>query len=151
MVEIYESEYYTPLIISLNGCKSGWANFDIQHNDKQKLRIDFSTAFCPFRDLVNWVDNIAKGNFPSSFVVDQEGFKVTFFADIIDNILLVILFDSDYPDLVYLKLRFNREEFYQLLKQEILFYFQNDFEPLQWGSDCNFREWVLCYRWAELR
>ncbi len=66
--------------IDIEPCKEdnhGWIHFNIRFEDKI-IKVNVSSVFDPFDELLQWLGNIIKGDRYCSFIIDEEGTTVEF-------------------------------------------------------------------------
>lgn len=52
--------------------QSGWIEIQLKVKDLQ-VKVEASSAFPPFEELIKFLEDIISGNLPSSFILDEEG------------------------------------------------------------------------------
>lgn len=139
--------------------KYGWCQFVFEHLANQ-FHINLSDVFCPFKDLIYWVDKIEKHSLFNELIIDEEGHEMTLSAKYIDNKNIQIMIEGSYENKIYLDINVNYHLFCTKLKKEIIRFFSDEFDPLHWDKyglrrdneedlvsleEDGLKEWVFAY------
>lgn len=125
------------LTINLKMYEHGWAGLIFQ-TDEQKCHINLSDVFDPFKEIVAWGESIDQGTLPAILEIDEEGHIMILSAKSLDffhdQAMIELTCIGSHLNKIYLSYHFNRNDFAALLKQEIIRFFQEDFNPSHWSE-----------------
>ena len=134
--------------ISFGYLEHGWIQMAITCTAYvQGVIVDLSSVFDPFPEMIRWVEDIAAGNLPSQFVIDEEGEGKIFRASPVnDNEFLFeiaewILHEEKKTDLpLYMYVQVSKRQFLSEFLRRWEELTNEKFDPRDWEhSDTDLR------------
>lgn len=115
----------------------GWAYLHL-YLDDDTVKIDLSNVYPPFDSMFEWVKRIARGDIPAQFDIDEEGEEKRLSAlstDDPDRIFLRVTDAYDEEEL-FVEGIVSRAELVQAFREELPRFFSSEFNPEEWGGEC---------------
>ena len=121
------------LKIKLTMAGYGWVNLTLK-SDTQTANVSLSDVFPPFKELVEWLKMIDRGDISVGVSIDEEGTDKAMYVYKTDDArrLLFRVIDPYDSEKVFLEGIFDRKRFVFEFRNALKEFFTNDFDPERW-------------------